>query len=156
MKRRQFLGTAFASGAGLFFGSQAMAAGSFKVTRTEKEWREMLTPFEYKVMREGDTEFPGSSPLDKIYDKGMYYCRGCDLAVYPSSTKYDSTTGWPSFWEACPKAIGTQPEWSIFGVDTEVHCIRCGSHFGHIFDDGPAPTGKRHCLNGVSLVFKAA
>jgi peptide-methionine (R)-S-oxide reductase len=131
-------------------------AETFEVTRTDAEWRAMLTPAEYRVMREEGTERAGSSPLDKLYAPGIYQCRGCDLPVYSSEAKYDSGTGWPSFWESLPDAIGTKPDRSLFTVRTEVHCRRCGSHFGHIFDDGPAPTGKRHCLNGVSLVFVPA
>jgi peptide-methionine (R)-S-oxide reductase len=131
------------------------AAGGFEVTRTEAEWRAMLSPAEYRVMREHGTERAGSSPLDKVYDAGTYHCRGCDLPVYSSAHKYDSRTGWPSFWAALPDAVGTMPDRSLFMLRTEVHCRRCGSHFGHVFDDGPAPTGKRHCLNGVALRFVA-
>ena len=107
-------------------------------------------------MRKEGTERAGSSPLDKNYSAGTYACRGCDLPVYSSEAKYDSTTGWPSFWKSLPNAVRTKDDRKFLSVRTEVHCRRCGSHFGHIFDDGPKPTGKRHCLNGVSLVFKAA
>ena len=131
-------------------------AQAFEITRTEAEWRAMLTDLQYAVMREEATERAGSSPLDKQYSAGTYHCRGCDLALYPSSTKYDSGTGWPSFSQSLANAIGTKEDKKLFSVRTECHCRRCGSHLGHIFDDGPAPTGKRHCLNGVSLVFKAA
>jgi peptide-methionine (R)-S-oxide reductase len=131
-------------------------AETFEVTRTDAEWRAMLTPAEYRVMREEGTERAGSSPLDKLYAPGVYQCRGCELPVYSSDAKYDSGTGWPSFWESLPDAVGTKPDRSLFTVRTEVHCRRCGSHFGHIFDDGPAPAGKRHCLNGVSLAFVEA
>ena len=134
----------------------ALRAQSFEVTRTEAEWRAMLTDAQYRVMREEGTERAFSSPLDKNYAAGTYFCRGCDLPVYPSSTKYDSGTGWPSFYQSLPNAVGTKPDRKLLRVRTEVHCRRCGSHLGHIFDDGPAPTGKRHCLNGVSLVFRAA
>jgi peptide-methionine (R)-S-oxide reductase len=132
---------------------RAEAEETFEVTRTEAAWRAMLTPAEYRVMREEGTERAGSSPLDKLYAPGVYQCRGCDLPVYSSEAKYDSGTGWPSFWESLPDAVRTKPDRSLFGVRTEVHCRRCGSHFGHIFDDGPPPTGKRHCLNGVALAF---
>jgi peptide-methionine (R)-S-oxide reductase len=111
---------------------------------------------EYRVMREDGTEPAYSSPLDKVYEPGLYHCRGCDQALYSSEHKYDSGTGWPSFWQALPDAIGTKPDRKLLFVRTECHCDRCGSHLGHIFDDGPDPTGKRHCLNGVSLVFKPA
>lgn len=134
----------------------ALRADTFEVTRTEAQWREMLTDLEYQVMREDATERAGSSPLDQIYSAGTYQCRGCDLALYDGSTKFDSGTGWPSFYQSLPNAIGTKDDRKLFSVRTEVHCRRCGSHLGHIFDDGPAPTGKRHCLNGASLVFVAA
>jgi peptide-methionine (R)-S-oxide reductase len=107
-------------------------------------------------MREEGTERAGSSPLDKVYDPGVYLCRGCDLPLYDASTKYDSGTGWPSFYAALDGAIGTKQDRKLFMLRTECHCRRCGSHLGHIFDDGPRPTGKRHCLNGVSLVFQRA
>ena len=132
------------------------AQGAFEVTRTEAEWRALLTPAEYRVMREEGTERAGSSPLDQLYAPGVYHCKGCDLPVYSSETKYDSGTGWPSFWAALPDAVGTKPDRKLLRVRTEVHCRRCGSHFGHIFDDGPRPTGKRHCLNGIALNFVAA
>ncbi len=155
MNRRQFL---IASTAFTAIGAQQTFAtdGPFEVTRTDAQWREMLTPLQYNVMRQEGTERAGSSPLDKVYDAGTYHCRGCDLPAYASDAKYDSGTGWPSFWQALDNAVETKPDRKFFITRTEVHCRRCGSHFGHIFDDGPAPTGKRHCLNGVSLVFKAA
>lgn len=128
----------------------------FEVTRSDREWRAMLSDTEYKVMRREGTERAGSSPLDRNYAPGIYHCRGCDLALYSSEHKFDSGTGWPSFWQSLPNAVGTKPDRKLFRVRTEVHCRRCGSHLGHIFDDGPQPTGKRHCLNGVSLVFRAA
>lgn len=146
----------------VLFGATALAlvAGrvraEYAVTRTEAEWRAMLTDLEYEVMREGGTERAGTSPLDKEWAEGTYHCRGCDLPVYSSEHKFDSGTGWPSFWRSLPDAIGTMPDRKLFTVRTECHCTRCGSHFGHIFDDGPKPTGKRHCLNGVSLVFREA
>lgn len=152
MKRRELLTGSVAFGV---VGKHAWAQG-FEVTRSEAEWRAMLTDLEYKVMRLEGTERAGSSPLDKQYAAGTYFCRGCDLPLYPSATKYDSGTGWPSFWQSLPNAVRTKPDRKLIRVRTEVHCRRCGSHLGHVFDDGPAPTGKRHCLNGASLVFKAA
>lgn len=152
MRRRTFL---LASAAGLALAGRVHAQ-AFEVTRSDAEWRAMLTDIEYRVMRREGTEPAGSSPLDTTWAEGIYHCRGCDLALYPSSTKYDSGTGWPSFWQALPDAVRTKPDRKLLRVRTEVHCRRCGSHLGHIFDDGPAPTGKRHCLNGVSLVFRAA
>jgi peptide-methionine (R)-S-oxide reductase len=151
MKRRHFLlGTA---GLPFLAGTVSAAEGNFEVTRTEAEWRAMLTGAEYRVMREEGTEPAGSSPLDKEYRDGIYHCKGCDLALYSSEAKYDSGTGWPSFYESLPNAIGTKEDNTFFTRRTEVHCRRCGSHLGHIFNDGPPPTGKRHCLNGVSLRF---
>ena len=157
MNRRDVLGTALAGAAFVLVTNRLPAAeGTFEVVRSEAEWKSLLTPMEYRVMREEGTEPAGSSPLDKVWDDGIYHCRGCDLALYSSEHKYDSGTGWPSFWKALPGAIGTKPDRKFLRVRTEVHCRRCGSHLGHIFDDGPQPTGKRHCLNGVSLVFKPA
>lgn len=157
MNRRKFLVATATSAGALALAPKAFAAtGTFEVTRTDAEWRAMLTKLEYKVMRKEGTERAGSSPLDKVYDDGTYHCRGCDLALYSSDTKYDSGTGWPSFWKPLRNAVGTKPDRKLLVVRTEVHCRRCGSHLGHVFDDGPPPTGKRHCLNGVSLVFKAA
>lgn len=140
----------------MFFISSPLKAETFEVTRSDDEWRAMLTPLQYKVMRHEGTERAGSSPLDKLYDPGVYHCRGCDLALYSSEHKFDSGTGWPSFWKSLNDAIGTRNDTRLLRTRTECHCRRCGSHLGHIFDDGPRPTGKRHCINGVSLVFRAA
>ncbi len=134
----------------------ATEAAYVTVTRTDEEWRAMLSEAEYDVLREEATERAYTSPLLEEKRTGNYHCRGCDLPVYPSKTKYDSKTGWPSFWESLPDAVRTKPDRKLFSVRTEVHCRRCGSHFGHIFDDGPDPTGKRHCLNGLALTFQAA
>jgi peptide-methionine (R)-S-oxide reductase len=151
MIRRDFLlaGAAFAA-------HPAAGQSGFAVSRSEAEWRAMLTPLQYRVMRERATERAFSSPLDKLFEPGTYHCRGCDLALYPSDTKFDSGTGWPSFWDALPGAVRTELEPGLFGPRTEVQCRRCGSHLGHVFDDGPPPTGKRHCINGASLVFRRA
>ncbi len=151
MNRRVFTATALSS---LLFGRAAHAA--FEVTRTDAEWRAMLNDLEYKVMRREGTERAFTSPLDREKRAGLFHCRGCDLALYDAAHKFDSGTGWPSFWQALPDAIETKDDRSLFGLRTECHCRRCGSHLGHIFDDGPKPTGKRHCINGVSLVFKPA
>jgi peptide-methionine (R)-S-oxide reductase len=155
MDRRAFLGTALAGAAAAALMPKG-ALAAFEVTRTDAEWKAMLSPLEYKVMRREGTERAGSSPLDKNYAPGTYFCRGCDLPVYSSEAKFDSGTGWPSFFQSLPGAVETKPDRRLFTVRTEAHCRRCGSHFGHIFDDGPPPTGKRHCLNGASLVFRAA
>jgi peptide-methionine (R)-S-oxide reductase len=167
MKRREFLlgGTgalALAGGAVAFWTMRttgpaaASPEGSFEVTRTAAEWRAILTPAQYAVLREEDTERPFTSPLNKEKRAGTFHCAGCDLPVYSSAAKYDSGTGWPSFWEALPNAVGTNEDNSFFMTRTECHCSRCGGHFGHIFDDGPPPTGMRHCINGLALTFKPA
>lgn len=140
------------------FGSEAKASGdaSFEVSRTEAEWRALLSPQQYAVLREEATERAFTSPLNDEKRKGVFHCAGCDLPAYASETKFDSGTGWPSFWEALPDAVGTKSDRSFFMVRTEVHCRRCGGHFGHIFDDGPPPTGMRHCINGLALTFRPA
>lgn len=134
----------------------AGSGGTFEITRTEEEWRELLTPQQFDVLRKEATERPGSSPLNGEKRVGIFHCAGCDLAVYDSKTKFESGTGWPSFYEALPDAVGTREDNTFFMKRTEVHCRRCGGHFGHIFDDGPEPTGMRHCINGLALTFKAA
>ncbi|KZY34662.1 peptide-methionine (R)-S-oxide reductase [Roseovarius sp. HI0049] len=159
MDRRGFIAMILLGGTAVSLtslGAASSASGNFEVTRTEAEWRNMLTDLQYKVMREEGTEPAGSSPLDKQYADGTYHCRGCDLPLYPSDTKYDSGTGWPSFYKPLANAVETKRDFKLIYPRTEVHCRRCGSHLGHIFNDGPEPTGKRHCLNGVSLVFKPA
>lgn len=157
MNRRIFSLSALAAAFGATRATHSVAAeGPYEVIRTEAEWRAMLTDAQYRVMREEGTERAGSSPLDKNYADGIYHCRGCDQALYSSEHKFDSRTGWPSFYDVLPNAIQTKADPGIFGTRTECHCDRCGSHLGHIFNDGPAPTGQRHCLNGVSLVFRAA
>lgn len=163
MDRRALMSTVAAGGvlAGLaavfgFGRSSAAPAGKFEVTKSEAAWRKQLTPAQYYVLREHGTERPWSSPLDKEKRKGMFHCAGCDLALFSSDTKYDSGTGWPSFWQPLPNAIGTSIDRSLFTVRTEVHCRRCGGHLGHVFEDGPAPTGLRYCMNGVAMTFKPA
>jgi peptide-methionine (R)-S-oxide reductase len=159
MKRRDLIMTALAGSAiaavPLVRSSNA-AAGGFEVTRTDEEWRAMLSDLEYRVMRKEGTERAFTSPLNDEKRPGIFSCRGCEQPLYSSETKFDSGTGWPSFWAPLENAVETRPDRSLFMVRTEVHCDRCGSHLGHIFDDGPPPTGKRHCLNGVSLVFTPA
>ena len=161
MSRRIFMGgtaiAALLTTVGLSLrGGKAGAAegGSFEVTKTEAEWKALLTPEQYYVLREHGTERAGSSPLDKEKRQGTYRCAGCDLALFSSTTKYESGTGWPSFYAPLDNAIGTSEDRSFFMVRTEAHCRRCGGHLGHVFDDGPPPTGKRYCMNGVALNFE--
>ncbi|AMS44337.1 peptide-methionine (R)-S-oxide reductase MsrB [Aminobacter sp. NyZ550] len=137
----------------LTIADQALAE-NFEVTKTDAQWRAILSPAAFAVLRQEDTEPPGSSPLLNEHRKGTFNCAGCDLAAYSSATKFDSGTGWPSFWDALPNSIGTNVDTSLMMTRTEVHCRRCGGHFGHIFDDGPPPTGKRHCINGLALTFR--
>jgi peptide-methionine (R)-S-oxide reductase len=137
-------------------GAEGETAGAFEVTRSDAEWRQRLTPQQFHVLRQHGTERPGSSPLDKEYGKGTYHCTGCDLPLFSSATKFDSRTGWPSFWAPLENAVGTSQDRTLFMVRTEVHCRRCGGHLGHVFEDGPPPTGLRYCMNGVALVFRRA
>ena len=129
---------------------------SFEIEKTDAEWRKILTKEQYYVLRAHGTERPFTHPYNDNKKPGIYACAGCDLPLYDAKTKYDSGTGWPSFWQAIENAVGTQTDYVLYYPRTEVHCRRCGGHLGHIFDDGPPPTGKRHCINGVSLKFVAA
>lgn len=144
------------STASLFAVSPLSAEEVFEIVKTEAEWRASLSEDQYLVLREAKTERAGTSPLLNEKREGTYHCAGCDLAIYSSKTKYESGTGWPSFFDVLPNAIGTKPDDTLFTSRTEVHCRRCGGHLGHVFDDGPAPTGKRYCMNGVALVFRPA
>ncbi len=126
---------------------------TFEITRTEAEWRAMLTAEQFRVLRKHGTERAGTSPLDKQYAQGTYACAGCDLPLFKSDTKFDSGTGWPSFWAPIDGAIRTTSDRSFFMTRTEIHCRRCGGHLGHVFDDGPKPTGLRYCMNGAALKF---
>ncbi len=125
----------------------------FTVTKTEADWREQLTPEQFHVLRKHGTERAGSSPLDKVYEPGTYNCSGCGTPLFTSGTKFDSGTGWPSFYAPIEGAIATTTDRSFFMTRVEVHCGTCGGHLGHVFPDGPAPTGQRYCMNGVSLEF---
>lgn len=120
---------------------------------SDAEWRKRLSPQAYAVLRQASTEYPFTSPLNKEKRKGTFVCAGCALPLFDSRTKYDSGTGWPSFWRPLPKAIGTSTDRDLGYVRTEVHCARCGGHLGHVFDDGPMPTGQRYCMNGVAMRF---
>jgi peptide-methionine (R)-S-oxide reductase len=129
---------------------------TFEIIKSDAEWRAMLTPEQYRVLRKHGTERAGTSPLDKQYAPGTFVCAGCDLALFNSDTKFDSGTGWPSFWTPIDGAIRTTTDRSLFMARTETHCRRCGGHLGHVFDDGPKPTGLRYCMNGAALKFVPA
>lgn len=131
----------------------ATSNSEFEVQKSEQEWREELTPEQFKVLRKHGTERAGTSPLDKVYDEGVFKCAGCGQPLFTSETKFDSGTGWPSFYAPIEGATETTQDRSFFMVRTEVHCSRCGGHLGHVFNDGPRPTGQRYCMNGVSLEF---
>lgn len=132
----------------------ADAQKQFTVTKTDAEWQASLTPEQYRVLRKHGTERAGTSPLDKTYDPGVYHCAGCGQPLFTSNTKFDSGTGWPSFFDPIEGAIETTIDRSLFMTRVEVHCSQCGGHLGHVFNDGPRPTGLRYCMNGVSLEFK--
>jgi len=162
LDRRFFLGL---SGTAAIGGLLVLAAGgasssasvvSFEFRRSDSEWRRRLGPQRYAILRKEGTERAFTSPLLKEHRKGAFDCAGCGLPLFSSTAKYDSGTGWPSFWKALPGAIATSRDMMFGMVRVEEHCRRCGGHLGHIFDDGPPPTGQRHCINGLSLIFKPA
>ena len=126
----------------------------FSVVHTDAEWRHLLSPEAYEVLRQQGTEAPESSPLDHEFSAGRYDCAGCAHRLFASNTKFDSGTGWPSFYQPLPGAVSTQSDNSMMMDRTEVHCSQCGGHLGHVFDDGPKPTGLRYCMNGVALTFQ--
>ena len=133
--------------------AKAKAEQTYEITKSDAEWRKALTPEQYRVLREHGTERAGTSPLDKEHGKGTFLCAGCELALFSSDTKFDSRTGWPSFYSPLDNAVGTTSDRSFFMTRTEVHCRRCGGHLGHVFDDGPQPTGLSYCMNGAALNF---
>ncbi len=139
----------------LFSRSRAASTETFEVQLTEAQWRERLSKEQFYVLREHGTERSGTSPLDDEKRVGVFHCAGCDLALFDSNTKFDSGTGWPSFFQPITNAIGTSVDKSFFSTRTEVHCRRCGGHLGHVFEDGPKPTGLRYCMNGIAMSFKA-
>lgn len=160
MNRRTLLGTgavavsAIAFGMTQGFGDPAQAkAKQFPVSFSEAEWKKRLTPQQFAILRQEATERPYSSPLDKEKRKGLFSCAGCNQRLFTSATKFNSGTGWPSFWRPLPGAVGTSTDYLLGYPRTEVHCARCGGHLGHVFDDGPPPTGKRYCTNGAAMTF---
>jgi peptide-methionine (R)-S-oxide reductase len=132
------------------------AGETFAVSYTDAEWRKRLTSDQYAVLRQSGTERPFTSPLLHEKRNGTFACAGCDLDLFSSTTKYDSKTGWPSFWAPLETAVGTERDISYGMIRTSVHCSQCGGHLGHVFDDGPKPTGLRYCMNGVAMTFKPA
>ena len=140
----------------LALGASSRAVAAYEITRSDADWKRLLPPATYDVMRHEGTERPFSSALLNEHHKGVFSCAACALPLFPSATKFESGTGWPSFWQPLPRAVGTKTDSSLFASRTEVHCRRCGGHLGHVFDDGPPPTGQRYCMNGVALKFKGA
>ena len=157
MNRRKFLFRSLVGVAGVATLRHAALAGAQakieKIVKAEDEWRKLLTPVQFAVLREEGTERPFSSPLNNEKRKGTFACAGCELALFESKTKYDSGTGWPSFYAPIPGRVENKVDHKMFVPRDEYHCARCGGHQGHVFDDGPKPTGLRYCNNGVALKF---
>jgi len=156
MTRRRFAATL--AGAACLVGAsrRVFAAEHFEVTHSDAQWRELLGPERYEILRQGGTEPAFSSPLLNEKRAGTYRCAGCELALFSSRVKYDSGDGWPSFWDVLPRTTATQNDYALLEQRTEVHCRRCGGHLGHIFDDGPPPTHLRYCIDGLALRFVPA
>lgn len=157
--RRAFLSLAGLTGLGAAIGwrsAPAAAAEDFAVQLSDAQWKAKLSPAAYRVLRHEATERPYSSPLNKEHRSGTFACAGCGQALFSSRTKFESGTGWPSFWAPLPRAVGTRTDRALMMTRVEVHCARCGGHLGHVFDDGPKPTGKRYCMNGAAMSFRTA
>jgi peptide-methionine (R)-S-oxide reductase len=138
----------------LFGSKETQAEDTFPVRKTEAEWRAALSPEAFRVLRQHGTERPGTSPLNNEKRPGTFACAGCGTELFDAGTKFESGTGWPSFWQPIEGAVALRTDRSFFMARTEVHCASCGGHLGHVFPDGPAPTGQRYCMNGVSLAFR--
>jgi peptide-methionine (R)-S-oxide reductase len=153
--RRTLIGAGMATALAGIFGARALFAApeTFEVTMSDADWRKKLSPDAYATLRHEATERPYSSPLNEEHRAGTFVCAGCALPLFASKTKFDSGTGWPSFWQPLSHAVVTKTDYAIGIPRTEVHCRRCGGHLGHVFDDGPPPTGKRYCMNGVAMKF---
>ena len=156
ISRRELVAGGVALGALAVAGCGTAAEAKFEYVLSDAQWKKKLPPAAYATLRREATERPGSSPLLEEHRKGTFLCAGCALPVFSSATKYDSHTGWPSFWQPLANATITKTDWLAGFPRTEVECRRCGGHLGHVFDDGPKPTGKRYCMNGVAMTFKPA
>ena len=160
-RRNMLMGGAAAIGVGALFlhrtpPAQAAAAGVYPVMLTDVQWKSKLTPTQYAILRQAGTEIPGTSPLLNEHRAGYFACAGCGQDAFSSKTKFDSHTGWPSFWAALPNAVQVRKDASLGMIRDEVRCSKCGGHLGHVFDDGPKPTGLRYCMNGGAMTFRPA
>ena len=162
INRRSFLGISASGTIGALFvagcgmGGAAVAAGNFEIRKSPGEWKKQLGPQRFNILREAGTEAPYTSPLNKEHRRGTFACGGCALPNFSSSAKFESGTGWPSFWQPLPKAVAQSTDRSLGVERDEIHCRRCGGHLGHVFNDGPKPTGLRYCMNGLALRFRPA